>query len=94
MVFPFIDNEECVKIKDNVYLKKICMKEELGYYEVLYRARIDRDSRLWNEWNAYCKIESTPKQLKDLEKMNFQNDELVKLWKEHEDFVNSKKLKK
>ena len=47
----------------------------------LYRARIDCDSKLWNEWNDYCRIESTPKILRDLEKRDFTNDEIVELWK-------------
>ena len=32
-----------------------------------YRARIDEDSKLWNEWNDYCGIETTPILLKNLE---------------------------
>lgn len=57
----------------------------------LYRARIDCDCKLWNEWNDYCRIESTLKQLKDIEKKDFPSDKMVEFWKEYEDFVNSQK---
>lgn len=60
----------------------------------VYRARTDRDNVLWNEWNEYCKIESTPKVLKDLEKRNLLGDELEDQWKQYEEFVKSEKTQK
>ena len=59
----------------------------------IYRARIDRDSKLWNEWNDYCSIESTPKRLNDLEKRDVPADKLAELWTGYEEFVNSEKTK-
>lgn len=57
----------------------------------IYRARIDYDNKLWND---YCRIESTPMQLKSLEKKGaVPNDKLTDFWKEYEDFINSEKLK-
>ena len=56
----------------------------------IYRARIDRDSKLWNEWNDYCRIESTPIQLKNLEKRgDVPTEKLTELWKDYEDFIRS-----
>jgi len=57
----------------------------------MYRARRDRDGKLWNEWNEYCRIESTPRQLKDLEKRGAPADKLATIWKEYESFINSEK---
>lgn len=58
----------------------------------LYRARIDWDSKLWSEWNDYCRIESTPILLKNLEsKGTILDDELMDLRKKHEDFICSEK---
>ena len=58
----------------------------------IYRARIDYDNKLWNEWNDYCRIESTPMQLKSLEKKGaVPDDKLTDFWKEYEDFINSEK---
>jgi len=59
----------------------------------IYRARIDCDSILWNEWNAYCRIESEPKQLQALEKRDIPAAKLAELWKAYGDFVNSEKTK-
>lgn len=59
----------------------------------IYRARIDYDNKLWGEWNDYCRIESTPMQLKSLEKKGVvSNDKLTDLWKEYEGFINSEKI--
>lgn len=59
---------------------------------VIYRARIDRDSKLWNEWNDYCRIESAPRQLKNLEKRgDVSAEKLTELWKDYEDFIYSDK---
>ena len=60
----------------------------------IYRARTDRDNVLWNEWIEYCKIESTPKLLKDLERRNVPSDELKKHWKQYEEFVISEKTQR
>ena len=58
----------------------------------LYRARIDSDCKLWNEWNDYCKIESTPVLLKKFESRGKLSDEqLIEYWQKHEDFINSEK---
>lgn len=58
----------------------------------LYRARIDSDSALWNEWNDYCKIELTPVLLKNLKSRGKISDEqLIEYWQKHEDFINSEK---
>lgn len=59
----------------------------------IYRARIDCDRKLWNEWKAYCRIESEPKELKNLEKRDVPTAKLAELWKEYEDFVNSEQIK-
>ncbi len=59
----------------------------------IYRARIDCDSKLWNEWNNYCSIEYTPKQLKELEKRNIASDTLAELWQKYENFINSQETK-
>jgi hypothetical protein len=56
----------------------------------IYRARIDCDSKLWN---AYCRIESEPKQLQALEKRDVPAAKLAELWKAYEDFINSEKTK-
>lgn len=61
---------------------------------VVYRARIDCESRLWNEWNDYCRIESTPMVLEHFEKRNILSDDIQMFWKKHEDFVNSTKTQK
>lgn len=60
----------------------------------LYRARIDRDNVLWNEWIEYGKIESTPKVLEDLKKRNLLVDELEEQWKQYEEFVKSEKTQR
>ena len=59
----------------------------------IYRARIDWNSKLWSEWNDYCRIDSTPKQLKDLEKRDVPAAKLAELWEEYENFVNSERTK-
>ena len=60
----------------------------------MYRARIDRDRKLWNEWNEYCRIESTPKVLKYLEKRGIPADKLAAIQKEYEDFINSEETQR
>ena len=60
----------------------------------IYRARLDCDYVLWNEWNDYCRIESTPKQLIALEKRGIPADNLAELSHGYENFVNSEKVKK
>ena len=64
---------------------------ELPQGTVIYRARIDCENKLWNEWNEYCNIEYTPKVLKGLEKKNISSDEIAEQWKKYEDFVNNPK---
>ena len=59
---------------------------------VMYRARIDHNSKLWNEWNDYCRIESTPKELEYLEKKGVPADKLAAIRKEYADFINSEEL--
>ena len=59
----------------------------------IYRARIDCDSKLWNEWNAYCRIDSEPRQIKALEKRDVPAAKLAELWKKYEGFVNSEQTK-
>lgn len=61
---------------------------------VMYRARIDCDSKLWNEWNEYCRIESTPKELKYLDKRGLPADKLAAIQKEYGDFINSKETQR
>ena len=63
----------------------------LSLETTMYRARIDRDNKLWSEWNDYCRIESTPQQLKNLKKRDFPAVKLAELWEEYENFVNSEK---
>lgn len=60
----------------------------------VYRARIDRDNVLWNEWIEYGRIESTPKVLENLKKRNLLVDELEEQWKQYEQFVKSEKTQK
>ncbi len=60
----------------------------------VYRARIDYDNVLWNEWNEYCNIESTPKILEDLKKRNILGDKLEEQWKQYEEFVKSEKTQR
>lgn len=60
----------------------------------IYRARIDHDSKLWNEWNDYCRIETTPILLKRIEKNEGSADKTVALWKEFEDFLSCEKTLK
>lgn len=61
----------------------------------IYRARIDHDSKLWNEWNDYCRIESTSMFLKKLGRNGeISSDKLSELWKEYEDFISSEKIQK
>ncbi len=61
----------------------------------LYRARIDCDNKIWNEWQDYCRIESTPAVLKNIESKGMLSDsELKDYWKEHEDFINSENTQK
>lgn len=58
----------------------------------LYRARIDCDCELWNEWNDYCKIETDSVLLKNLESRGtFSNEELMDFRKKYEDFISSEK---
>ena len=66
----------------------------LGECTAVYRARIDRDNVLWNEWIEYGKIESTPKVLEDLKKRNLLGDKLEEQWKTYEEFVKSEKTQK
>jgi len=56
---------------------------------MLYRARIDHNNKLWDEWNAYCSIEETPKMLRALEQRKLVGEEVCDLWEKHESFVNS-----
>lgn len=61
----------------------------------IYRARIDDDSKLWNEWNDYCRIELTPMQLKSLEQRgDVSDDKLTAFRKEYKEFINSEKIQK
>ena len=60
----------------------------------IYRARIDRDSKLWNEWNEYCRIASTPKELKYFEKRGLPADKLAAIQKEYEVFINSEETQR
>ena len=61
----------------------------------IYRARIDYDNKLWEEWNDYCRIELTPTKLKFLEKNGIlSNDILTEFLKEHEDFINSEETQR
>lgn len=69
--------------------RNIC---KLSRETVIYRARVDHDNKLWNEWHEYGHIESIPKQLKNTEKVNIPSDKLVELWKEYEDFIRSPKI--
>ena len=71
--------------------RNVCI---LSQGTVMYRARIDRDSKLWNEWNEYCRIESTPKELKYLEKRGIPDDKLAAIQKEYEDFINSEETQR
>ena len=59
---------------------------------VMYRARIDCDNKLWNEWNEYCRIEAMPKELKYFEKKGLSADKLAAIQKEYEDFISSEKM--
>ena len=61
---------------------------------VMYRARIDCDSKLWNEWNEYCRIASTPKELKYFEKRGLPADKLAAIQKEYEVFINSEETQR
>lgn len=76
-LIPVLETE----IKRNVYI--------LQKGTEIYRARIDYDGKLWNEWKEYCSIESFPKQLKYLQEKNIPSDKLVEFQKKHEDFINS-----
>ena len=61
----------------------------------IFRARIDYDNKLWNEWNDYCRIGSTPIQLKSFEKReDVSRDKLTDFWKEYENFINSEKTQR
>lgn len=62
---------------------------------VIYRARIDYDNNLWKDWNDYCKIEFTPKQLEAFEKKGIvPEDKLTDFWREYEEFTNSEQTQK
>ena len=60
----------------------------------IYRARIDHCNELWNEWQEYSQIESTPKVLAKLEKRNLLGDKLKEHRKQYEKFVNSEKMQR
>lgn len=60
----------------------------------LYRARIDRNNELWNEWLEYGKIESTPKVLEGLKKRNLLGEKLEEEWAQYEKFVKSEKTQR
>ena len=60
----------------------------------IYRARIDHNSKLWNEWNKYRRIETTPISLKRVEINEGATDKTAALWKEFEVFLNSEETQR
>ena len=90
--------KDCLKRKNPFFFDHPLLPALRGEFErntcclpqgtALYRARIDRDNKLWNEWLEYGRIESTPKVL---EKRNLLGDKLEDHRKKYEEFVNSKK---
>lgn len=93
--------KDCLKRKNPFFFDHPLLPALRGEFErntcclpqgtALYRARIDRDNKLWNEWLEYGRIESTPKVLEELEKRNLLGDKLEDHRKKYEEFVNSKK---
>lgn len=60
----------------------------------IYRARIDQDNKLWDEWNEYGRIESTPKVLKEFEKRGILSDKLEEQWTQYNEFINAEKTQR
>ena len=96
--------KDCLKRKNRFFFKhpllpvleaeferNVCV---LTHGTEIYRARVDRDNKLWNEWNDYNRIEYTPKTLKGLEEKNLASDNLPELWKKYEEFISSEKTQK
>lgn len=74
------------------FKRNVC---KLPQGRAIYRARIDCDNKLWNEWNDYRRIELAPMQLKALAKRgDVPTDKLTDFWKEYEDFINSEKTQR
>lgn len=79
-----------IPLLESEFSKRVCI---LKKDSEIYRARIDDDYKLWNEWLTYCEVESTPETIKRIEDRKVSAETVKKLHSDYNVFVNSKYYK-
>ena len=85
----FFFKHPLMPLLESEFAKHTCVLEQ---GQSIFRARVDRDNKLWNEWIQYQRINSWPNELTLLRAHNVSEQEIANYKTSHEDFIASPEI--
>lgn len=82
---PFFFQHPLIPLLESIFSKHVYV---LHNGIEIYRAREDKDHCLWDEWQDYTRIDSTPKAIKRLENRHVNEDIIQNQREQYEAFLN------
>lgn len=85
----FFFKHPLMPLLESEFSKHTCV---LAQGQPVFRARVDRGNKLWNEWLQYQRIDSWPGELKLLQTHKVSEQDIANCKSQHEEFVASSEI--